>query len=272
MARFRRNRDPEGRMTLGAHLRELRRRTVISVLAIIVGAVVGAMRYQAIYDQLTHPIRALAASKRGGAIASVNFALVTDPFSVFITVSLFVGLLASSPVWLYQIWAFIVPGLTKKEKRLSMAFVGAAVPLFILGCYLAYAVLPRAVETLLSFAPDSASNILATSDYLSFVVKLILAFGAAFLLPVFLVGMNAVGVLPSRVMIKGWRVAVFLCFLFTAIMTPTPDPWMMILMALPMVALYFLAVGIAWLIDRRRAKRDASLGWLSVPDDQASAL
>ena len=83
---------------------------------------------------------------------------------------------------------------------------------------------------------------------------------------------NAVGVLPSRVMIKGWRVAVFLCFLFTAIMTPTPDPWMMILMALPMVALYFLAVGIAWLIDRRRAKRDASLGWLSVPDDQASAL
>jgi sec-independent protein translocase protein TatC len=272
MARFRRNRDPEGRMTLGAHLRELRRRTVVSSLAIVAGAVVGGLRYQEIYDQLTYPIRALAASKRGGAIASVNFAQVTDPFSTFITVSLFVGILVSSPVWLYQIWAFIVPGLTKKEKRLSMAFVAAAVPLFIAGCYLAYAVLPRAVETLIGFAPETASNLLETVIYLSFVVKLILAFGAAFLLPVFLVGMNALGVLPSRVMIKGWRVAVFLCFLFTAIMTPTPDPYMMILMALPMVALYFLAVGIAWLIDRRRAKRDASLGWLSVPDDQASAL
>ncbi|HOF62971.1 MAG TPA: twin-arginine translocase subunit TatC [Dermatophilaceae bacterium] len=272
MARFRRNRDPEGRMTLGAHLRELRRRTVISAVAMIVGAVFGATRYKQIYDELTRPVQELAASKHGGAIASVNFALVTDPFTIFITVSLFVGVLISSPVWLYQIWAFVVPGLTRKEKRLSMAFIGAAVPLFIAGCYLAYAVLPRAVETLLSFAPESASNLLATSDYLSFVVKLILAFGAAFLLPVFLVGFNAVGVLPARVMIKGWRVAVFLCFLFTAIMTPTPDPWMMILMALPMVALYFLAVGIAWLIDRRRARRDARVGWLNVPDDQASAL
>jgi len=133
-------------------------------------------------------------------------------------------------------------------------------------------VLPKAVEVLLSFAPESASNILGSDIYLSFVLKFILAFGLGFLLPVFLVGLNVAHVMPSAVMIKGWRVAVFLCFLFTAVMTPTPDPWTMIIMALPMIALYFLAVGISYLIDRRRAKADAAVDWLQVADDEASAL
>ena len=250
-------------MTLGEHLRELRRRTVVSVLAILAGSIVGGKYYATLYDTLTLPIRELAARKAAGAVTTVNFPQITD---VFIAVSLFVGLIVSSPIWLWQIWAFILPGLTRKEKKLSVAFVAAAVPLFLSGCYMSYLVLPRAVETLLSFAPDSGSNILGSADYLSFVLKFILAFGLAFLLPVFLVGLNAMGALPSRVMIKGWRVAVFLCFLFTAIMTPTPDPWM------PMVALYFVAVGIGWLLDRRRAKRDASVDWLNVPDDQGSTL
>lgn len=270
--RLRRDRDPEGRMTLGEHLRELRRRTVISVLAILAGSIVGGKYYATLYNTLTLPIREMAARKTSGAVTTVNFPQITDAFSIFIAVSLFVGVIVSSPVWLWQIWAFILPGLTRREKRLSVAFIAAAVPLFLAGCYMSYLVLPRAVETLLSFAPESGSNILGSADYLSFVLKFILAFGIAFLLPVFLVGLNAMGALPSRVMIKGWRVAVFLCFLFTAIMTPTPDPWMMILMALPMVALYFVAVGIGWLLDRRRAKRDAFVDWLNVPDDQGSTL
>lgn len=259
-------------MSLGDHLRELRNRTIVCVLAIVAGAVVGGYNYKRLYDEITGPVRAVAASKNGTAIATVNFSTPTDAFSIFIFVSLFVGVVLASPVWLWQIWAFIMPGLTGKEKRRSLAFVAAAVPLFLAGSWMAYVVLPKAVEVLLSFAPESASNILGSDIYLSFVLKFILAFGLGFLLPVFLVGLNVAHVMPSAVMIKGWRVAVFLCFLFTAVMTPTPDPWTMIIMALPMIALYFLAVGISYLIDRRRAKADAAVDWLQVADDEASAL
>lgn len=269
---LRRTRDPEGRMSLADHLRELRRRTVVSILAIVAGSVLGALRYKPLYDEITRPVRELAATKRDSAIASVNFSGLTDSFSVFVAVSLFVGVVLASPVWLYQIWAFILPGLTRREKRISLAFSTAGVPLFLAGCSLAYLVLPRAVDALLSFTPDSASNLLASDGYLSFVLKFILAFGLAFLLPVFLVGLNAVRVLPGRVMLKGWRVAVFLCFLFTAVMTPTPDPWTMILMAIPMIGLFFLAVGVALLADRRRAARAADTPWAGVADGQASPL
>ena len=117
-----------------------------------------------------------------------------------------------------------------------------------------------------------ATNILPADTYLNFVLKFILAFGLAFLLPVFLVGLNAAGVLPSRVMLRGWRPAVFLIFLFAAMMTPSPDPWSMIFLALPMVALFFAAVGVAALIDRRRAKRDVAIAWRNLPDDQASPI
>ena len=99
-----------------------------------------------------------------------------------------------------------------------------------------------------------------------------MAFGIAFLLPVFLVALNAAGVLPARTMVKGWRPAVFLIFLFAAIMTPSPDPWSMLFLAFPMVALFFAAVGVGFLLDRRKAKRDKTSGWRSVPDDQASPL
>lgn len=259
-------------MPLADHLRELRNRLVIAILAILAGSVVGLMNYQKLFNEITRPVREVAATKLGSSRAEVIFTGLTDSFSIFITVSLFTGVVIASPIWLYQLWAFILPGLTRKEKRLSYAFIGAAVPLFVGGCYMAYLVLPRAVETLLSFTPETASNFLGSDTYLSFVLKFILAFGLAFLLPVFLVGLNVAGVLPARIMMRSWRVAVFLCFLFTAIMTPTPDPWMMIVMALPMVALFFIAVGIATLIDRRRAKKRGQVDWLNLPDDQASPL
>ena len=136
--RFRRHRDPEGRMSLGDHLRELRNRTIVCVLAIVAGAVVGGYNYKRLYDEITGPVRAVAASKNGTAIATVNFSTPTDAFSIFIFVSLFVGVVLASPVWLWQIWAFIMPGLTGKEKRRSLAFVAAAVPLFLAGSWMAY--------------------------------------------------------------------------------------------------------------------------------------
>ena len=258
-------------MSLGDHLRELRRRIVISLIAIVIGAGLGWWKYQEIFNRLTAPVNEVAAD-RGATITTVNFSGMTDAFSILITVGLFVGVVIASPVWLYQIWAFIVPGLTSREKRTAVLFIGAAVPLFLGGCALGYLTLPRAAHALLSFTPSSATNILPADSYLNFVLKFILAFGLAFLLPVFLVGLNAAGVLPARVMIRGWRPAVFLIFLFAAMMTPSPDPWSMIFLALPMVALFFAAVGIGALLDRRRAKRDVSVAWRNLPDDQASPI
>lgn len=270
--RFRKQRDPEGRMSLGDHLRELRRRIIISALAIVVCAGVGWWKYDWIFEKLVGPIK-LVAAERGASIATVNFTGMTDAFSILITVGLFVGVVISSPVWLFQVWAFIVPGLTTRERRTAMFFIGAAVPLFLAGCALGYLTLPKAATALLSFTPTDATNILPADTYLNFVLKFILAFGLAFLLPVFLIGLNAAGVLPARVMVRGWRPAVFLIFLFAAIMTPSPDPWSMLFLALPMVGLYFAAVGVAFVLDRRRARRDTvRMPWRDLPDDQASAI
>lgn len=266
MRGLRRRRDPEGRMSLIEHLRELRRRVLISLLAIVACSAFGWNRYQQVFDALVEPV--LDANQT----AQVSFQSLTDSFSIQLTVSLFVGAVVASPVWLYQTWAFVVPGLTRREKRTALVFLLTAVPLFLAGCFSAYLVLPHAVSTLLSFTPDTGTNILPAASYLSFVLKFILAFGVAFLMPVFLVALNAVHVLPARVMLRAWRPAVFLIFLFTAIMTPTPDPWTMILMALPMVALYFMAVGIAALVDRRRARAAPEASWVDVSDDEASTL
>ncbi len=258
-------------MSLGDHLRELRRRVLISIGAIFVGGIAGWFVYDPLLKKLIEPITQLQ-QERGSSIVQVSFGNLTDPFAMHITVALFVGLVIASPVWLFEVWAFIVPGLTRREKRTSLAFIGAAVPLFLAGGWLAYLTLPKAIDALLSFTPTGTSNILPAADYLNFVLKFILAFGIAFLLPVFLVGLNAAGLLPARVMIRTWRPAVFLIFLFAAMMTPSPDPWSMIALALPMIGLYYLAVGIAFLLDRRRARRDATTAWHDLPDDQASEL
>ena len=270
--RLRKQRDPEGRMSLGDHLRELRNRLTIALIAIVVGAGIGWWKYDAIFQRLEAPIQQVAA-ERGTALSTlINFSGITDAFSILITVGLFVGVVIASPVWLYQIWAFIVPGLTSREKKTAVLFIVTAVPLFLAGCALGYLTLPKAVHALLGFTPEGATNILPADTYLNFVLKFILAFGLAFLLPVFLVGLNAAGVLPARSMLRGWRPAVFLIFLFAAIMTPSPDPWSMLFLARPMVGLFFGAVGVGALLDRRRAKRDVSVAWRNFPDDQASPI
>ena len=255
-------------MSLGDHLRELRRRFVISALAIAAASVVGWVEYDWLFEQIMAPLRKLAAERHG--LVNINFGGITQPFTVQLQVALFVGFILASPVWLYQVWGFIVPGLTKREKRTTMMFVGAAVPLFLLGCFLATRVVGKAVEVLLGFTPQGAVNLPDAALYLTFVTRFILAFGLAFLLPVFLVGLNVAHILPARVMLKGWRIAVILIFVFSAMMTPTPDAWTMLALALPMIGLFSAAVGVSALLDRRRARHEPE--WAKVPDDQASPL
>ena len=266
---FRRARNPDGRMSLGDHLRELRRRVVIAAIAVLVLSVLGWIFYPDIYARLAAPFNDYKNAHPGSAI-SLNFGNATAAFSQQLSISIFAGVIVASPVWLYQLWAFIVPGLTKKERRISLAFIAATVPLFLGGCALAYWVLPKVLAVLYGFTPSGASNIQQVSDYFSFVTRFILAFGGAFLMPVFLVALSAIGVLPSSAMVKAWRPAVFGIFVLSAILTPTPDAFTMFLMAGPLVVLYFAAIGVAKLIERgrRRARPDLA----DVADDQASSL
>src|SRR5450631_3727978 len=268
MAALRHKAKTDGRMSLGDHLRELRRRLFISAAAIALGSVIGWVEYDRLFTAIMAPLRKVAAERHG--LVNINFGGITQPFTVQLQVSLFVGVILSSPIWLYQVWGFIVPGLTKREKRTGIAFIAAAVPLFLLGCFLATLAVPRAVEVLLGFTPAGAANLPDAALYLNFVMRFILAFGLAFLLPVFLVGLNVAHILPARIMLKGWRIAVILIFVFAAMMTPTPDAWTMLALAFPMIALFYGAVGVAALLDRRRSRQAPE--WLKVPDDEASPL
>ena len=255
-------------MSLGDHLRELRNRITISAIAILIGGVVGWVNYNRVIDALTRPLTEL--DKQRDGVVNINFAGMTDAFALQLTTSLFVGLIIASPIWLFQIWGFIVPGLTKKEKLVARLFVVAAVPLFLAGCFFAFIMVPKAVAVLLGFTPDGAYNLQDGAQYLNFVLKFIVAFGCAFLLPVFLVALNLVGVLSARSMLKSWRPAIMIILVFAAIMTPTPDAYTMLFLASPMVLLYFASVGLAFLFDRRKDEHKPD--WLDVPDDQASAL
>jgi sec-independent protein translocase protein TatC len=266
---FRRARNPEGRMTLGDHLRELRRRFLIAAAAVLLGAVLGWVTYPQVYDRLAAPFNDYKRAHPESVI-SLNFGNATAAFSQQVSIAIFVGVLVSSPVWLYQLWAFIVPGLTKKERRISLAFIGAIVPLFLSGCALSYYVLPKVLAVLYGFTPPGASNIQQVSDYFSFVTRFIIAFGGAFLLPVFLVALNAIGILPSATMLRAWRPAVFGIFVLSAIATPTPDAFTMFLLAIPLVVLYFAAIVVSKLIERGR--RRSRPEWVEVPDDEASTL
>lgn len=257
-------------MSLGDHLRELRRRVTFAAIALLVGAIVGWYLYDTVYQQLTQPLLDIAKERGDEKTIALNFAGLTAAFSQRVSVAIFVGVIVSSPVWLYQLWAFIVPGLTRKEKRVSLAFIAATVPLFLGGCWFAFTTLPKAVQILISFTPDNAVNYPEAALYFSFVMRFILVFGVAFLMPVFLVALNVVHVLSARSMLRTWRVAVFIIFIFAAVATPTPDPFTMFLLALPLTVLYFLAIGVAALIDRRRARDKPD--WADLADDEASTL
>ncbi|KGN32671.1 preprotein translocase subunit TatC [Knoellia sinensis KCTC 19936] len=256
-------------MSLGDHLREFRRRVLVAAVAVFVAAVAAALNYERIFDFLAAPFNHYKTTNPQSTI-SLNFGEATSAFSNLISLSVFVGVIAASPIWLYQLWAFIVPGLTKKEKRVSLAFIAATVPLFLGGCFLGYLVLPQSLQLLYGFSPMGTSNIQQVSAYFSFVTRFILVFGAGFLFPVFLVAFNAVGILPAEKMIRGWRPAVVMIFLFSAVATPTADPMTMFLLAGPLILLYFLAYGIARLLDRRRESQRPD--WLEAADDEASAL
>nr|WP_113904263.1 MULTISPECIES: twin-arginine translocase subunit TatC [Brevibacterium] len=240
-------------MPVLGHLIELRNRVLISVLAIVLGAVVGWFLYDPVLDILQAPVRTINATT--GRNAQINFAGVASPFDMKIKLSFFIGIFISCPIWLYEVWAFVMPGLTKKEKRYSVGFLAAAIPLFLAGSTMAFFALPNAVKALTSFTPEGAANIIPAQDYLTFVMIIIVVFGLAFVLPVLMVGLNLMGILSAATIRRSWRVIVLIVFVFAAIATPTPDAMSMFFLVIPMLTLFTLAWGVCVLADRRRKKR-----------------
>ncbi len=253
--RFRpKRRDPEGTMSLVEHLEELRRRLVISVVAIAVGSVVGWILYDAVIELLLEPYcdywATVPPENRPTDSCSLFFMGAVDPVLIKLKVVVFLGLFIALPVVLWELWAFIVPGLTQREKRLAVPFVASSVILFALGAYLAYATLPRALSFLLGFAGSEFAPLLTGDRFLSFVMLVALAFGLSFEFPIVLIFLTVVGVISTQ-MLRDWRRWAYLGIsVFAAFITPSADPYTMLAMMLPMMLFYEAAIIVARLLKR----------------------
>ena len=264
-------------MTLVAHLTELRNRIAKALLALLVASAVAFWWYEhGLGDFIRAPYCGLDPDLRYGGDAEGGCGLlITDVFGgVFIRlkVSMLAGAVLSAPVWLYQLWAFVTPGLKRNEKRYGITFVVVSSTLFALGAVLAYVSLSAGLELLLSLAGDGVVIALTAQDYIGFVLSLLVAFGVSFEVPLVAVALNAVGVLSYDVLRRSRRWIFFLTIVFAAFVTPTQDPFTMLLMAGPMIVLFELAIQIARVVDKRRARQAAVENFHDLGDDEASPL
>jgi sec-independent protein translocase protein TatC len=250
-------------MPLMEHLRELRNRLVKGVLGIILGMVVGWFVYQRAFTFIIGPYCRLTIQGTTGCQAVTGHPLIVtgvfDPFFVRLKVAFVVGLIVSSPIWFYQLWAFIAPGLYPREKRWTFAFVGSAVPLFGLGAFFAYLAMSRGLRFLLGLTPEGVRPLITIDTYFGYAMAMLLIFGIAFELPLVLVILNMAGAVSHAFIRKYRRIMIFLVFVFAGAATPSPDPFSMLLLAVPCVILVELAELFVWLNDRRRARREAAL-------------
>ncbi|MFJ5926154.1 twin-arginine translocase subunit TatC [Kitasatospora sp. NPDC092948] len=260
-------------MALADHLRELRNRLVKSVLAIIVLTIVAAFYHRQLVDFLIKP---LPACEPGGTLPAglkhcveISTIGLTTPFTVALKVSLTAGVVAATPVWLYQLWKFVAPGLHQHEKRYSVTFLALGTPLFLAGAVLAYVIMPTTAMMLISFIADGVKAIVPVETYLDLITRMVLVFGLGFELPLFLVMLNLIGILSGKRLLGWWRGFVMGITVFAAFATPSTDPLSMLALAAPLWLLYFLAAGIALLNDRRKLARNPDA---LLDDEEASQV
>lgn len=264
----------DSRMTLVEHLQELRKRLLIAFIAVgIATLVIAIWGYHGIFDVLRRPYCDVPASKRtGGAGCDLIFTHPTDAFFVRLKVSLVGGIIVSCPIWLYQIWAFITPGLHRNERRWGVAFVLSSIVLFATGCVISYLVLGPALDVLLGFAGHGVVSLLEVNQYISFVMSMLVIFGVSFEFPLVLILLNLAGIVSSTKLRSWRRVAIFLMFAFAGFATPTQDPFSMLALALPLCVLYEVAVAVARWTDKRRAAKESESEFAGLSDDEASPL
>jgi sec-independent protein translocase protein TatC len=261
---------PDGRMALSDHLRELRARIIRSTVVLLIGFFVALYFYDDLYQVILHPYE----EARKNLPSSTKSEPVLNGVAAGLTFQLklcgLAALVGSSPYWLYQIWAFIVPGLHPQERKWSRIFAAIAGPLFFAGVGVGYYVLPKAITVLIGFTPADVTNLVEFTQFFSFISRMLLIFGVAFEIPLFVVMLNLAGVVSGRQLGKYRPWIIIGTFVFAAVGTPSTDPFSMLFLAIPMLALFLIAEVIARLVDRARGRgRDSTDQWA---DDEVSPL
>ncbi len=277
----RRRSNPDGSMTLMEHLYELRNRLTVAMLALAAGGVLGFFWWSvhpfglaSLQELLTGPYCGLPTEVRLPTQGPCQL-LQTSPFDAFNTrlqVGLAAGAVLTCPLWLYQIWAFITPGMYAKERRFGLVFVAVASILFAVGAVLAYHVVPAGLSFLVGLGDGAFTVALTAKGYVGFLLVMLLVFGVSFELPLLIVMLNLVGVLPYAKLRSWQRGSLFGLFVFAAVATPGQDPISMLALALALVVLFELAVFITYLHDRQLARRRAEQGWDDLDPDEAAPL
>lgn len=244
-------------MTLGEHIAELRNRLVKCTLAIVVGSVLGYIYYNPLLEVLKRPweIGVAPYAKSRGFDPKLTMTGVADPFTFQLKIAVVFGVVLAAPVWLYQAWAFVVPGLHRNERKWSLVFTGIAAPLFFGGVALGYWILPTGIKILIGFTPPDVQNLVQLPGYLDFVLRMLLVFGIAFLIPFAVTLANLAGVVSGRALGKARPYIIVAAVVFGAIATPTGDPITLLLLAGPMCVLFLLAEVLARVNDKRRARK-----------------
>lgn len=248
--------DPyaEARMTVLEHLSELRRRVVYALIAVVIGFAISWIWVEALFDFLLEPLRT---ATQDAELSQMHHKDLAEPFFALLKTAIFSGVFLAAPALLYQIWAFIAPGLYENEKKLAIPFVLLATFFFLIGtsfCF--FLVMPYGYKFLLDFSATVSQPELMMNEYLTLTTKLLLGFGFIFEMPVFSMFLSSIGVLTHRHLLKFWRYSVVIAFIISAMLTP-PDVVTQTMMAVPLVFLYFVSVGVAYFFTTRREKREA---------------
>lgn len=248
---------PDGRLEVRDHLRELQRRMLISTVAVALATIAAFVFHGVLMRVLSHPYCGLPDHYRAieGHCALIVTG-VTDAFTVTLKLSLYAGIVLSSPVWLYQLWRFITPAFYRHERRLAAGFVAASTVLFAAGVAFSYLTLSRGLRFLLGFATGGVSALLSFNSYLSFVTSMALVFAVSFEFPLLVVMLNFAGVLSAERLRRWTRSILFCIVVFAAVATPSQDPFTMLALVIPICLLFGAALAIAIIHDRRRARRE----------------
>lgn len=248
----------DGKMALSDHLRELRARILKSVLVVVLGFALSLAFFEQLLDLVQGPYLAAQEQLPDGATQATTSG-AGGGLLLYLKLCGLASVVLTSPFWLYQIWAFIVPGLHAREKKWTRVFAAVAGPLFLVGVWLGYVTLPKGLEILIGFNPDDVVNLVDFNDYLTFFSRTLVVFGIAFEIPLFVVMLNLAGVVSGKALASHRSWIIVSTFIFAAIATPSADPFTMTFMAIPMVLLFLVSEQIAKVNDRRRARRRAEI-------------